>query len=333
MPVAWTPQKLNEAIRRHEIYPLYLLYGDESFLIDEALAALEKEALGEGLRDFNLNTFYAGDVATDLIRDAVETLPMMAQVRVVVVKEAHELSDKDWDVLLPLVENPVPSSAFICVARKIDKRKKYIKRFTESGVVIEFKRPYDNQIPEWIGIIAKKHGITMSAEAVDLMHQLVGSDLQDVNAEMQKLAQYLGERKVASPDDLLQIISRVRIESVFDLTDAIGSNDRPRALYCLANLLDQGQNEVGVISLISRHVRILKLVTEGLKEGLSGTRLSTRAGVAPYFLRSYVDQSKHWSESKIDNTFRALIDTDRALKTSPVAGHIWLENFIIQTCD
>jgi DNA polymerase-3 subunit delta len=332
MSDSWTPHKLNDAVSRKEIYPLYFLYGDETFLIDEALAALQETALGEGIRDFNLNTYYAGDVDAGQVRDAVETLPMMTPVRVVVVKEAQDFSEKDWDLLMPLIDEPVETTAFICVGSKIDKRKKYIKRFIEKGVVVEFKRPYDNQVPEWIHVVAAKHGIQLSAEATDLMHQLVGSNLQDINGEMQKLAQYLGDRKTASADDLLQIISRVRVESVFDLTDAIGHNDRARALFCLANLLDNGQNEVGVIALISRHVRILKLVSDGLKEGLAGQKLSSRAGVSPYFLRSYVDQSRNWNDRKIDHTFRALLDTDRALKASPVAGHIWLENFVIQTC-
>ena len=329
---SWTPQALDGATRKGEIYPLYYLYGDETFLIEETLKDLEVAALGEGLRDFNLNTYYASEADASQIRDAVETLPMMSRVRVVVVKEADKLNEKDWEQLMPLVDVPVTSTAMICVASKIDKRKKYIKRFMEKGVVVEFKRPYDNQIPDWIVSIGRKHALKISSDAVAMLHQLVGSNLQDINGEMQKLAQYLGERKSVQMEDVTAVVSRVRIESVFDLTDAIGYNDRPRALFCLANLLEHGQNEVGVIALVARHVRILRLVSEGMKEGLSGQRLCARAGVAPFFLKSYVDQSRHWSDRKIDNTFQALLDTDRALKASPVASHIWLENFILQTC-
>lgn len=329
----WTPQRLNESISRGEIYPLYLFFGDETFLIEEALSTIEQCALGEGLRDFNFNTLYGGETDAAEIRDAVETLPMMSQVRVVVLKDAHELSDKHWEQLMPLIEEPVPTTAFICVANKIDKRKKHIKRFCERGVVVEFKRPFDNQIPDWIKVLAKRHDIKMSGEVVELFHQLVGSNLQDINAELIKLRQYLGEKKQASVDDVLKAVSRVRLESVFDLTDAIGRGDRARALYCLVNLLDNGQNEVGILALISRHIRILKLVHEGMKEGLSGPKLSSRAGISPYFLKSYMEQARAWSERKIERTFQALLDTDRALKSSPVAAHIWLENFIVHTCD
>lgn len=328
----WTPQLLTETIRKGSYYPLYYLYGDETFLIEDALGELQTAALGEGPRDFNHNTFYATEAEISQIRDAVETLPVMARLRVVVVKEAHELKDKDWEQLMPLVDEPVATTALICVATRIDKRKKYIKRFIENGVVVEFRRPFDNQIPDWIETLARRQGLKLNAEAVALVHQLVGSNLQDIHAELTKLAQYLGARKQATADDVLRVVSHVRIDSVFDLTDAIGRGDRAQALYCLANLLDNGQSEVGVLALIARHVRILKLVNEGMKEGLSGQRLSSRAGVSAYFLRSYIHQAKEWNERKIERTFQALIDTDRALKSSPVASHIWLENFIVQTC-
>lgn len=327
-----TPQSLSEMVNRGEIYPLYFLYGDETYLMEEALSQLEAVALGDSLRDFNLNTFYGSEAEPAQIRDAVETLPMMAQVRVVVIKEAHELSDKDWEALSPLFDNPVPTTALICVGQKIDKRKKFIKRFLEAGLVVEFKRPYDNQIPDWIKSISKKHGLQLSAGAVETLQQLVGSNLSDIDSELKKLSQYLGEKKKATEDDVMKVVSHVKLDSVFELTDAIGSADRARALTCLANLLDHGQNEVGILALVSRHIRILKLINEGMREGLSGQKLSARAGVSPYFLKSYVGQARSWNERKIDGTFQALLDTDRALKSSPVAPHIWLENFIVQTC-
>ena len=253
-----------------------------------------------------------------------------------IVKDAQDLTDKEWEQLAPLIENPVPSTAFVCVATKVDKRKKFIKAFLSKGVVVEYKRPYENQIPDWIRSISKKYALVFDTEATSTMHQLVGSNLQDIDGEMLKLSQFMSSNpsapKKVSSDDVLKVVSRLRIDSVFDLTEAIGRNDRARALTCLANLLDHGQNEVGVLALISRHVRILKLVADGLREGLQGPRLASRAGVSPYFLKSYVDQARAWSDRKIEHTFQALVDTDRALKSSPIASHIWLENFVVQTC-
>jgi DNA polymerase-3 subunit delta len=332
MSEAWTASKLQESLRKKDLYPLYFFYGDETFLIEEALHELIDFALGDSLRDFNLNTFYAADADASEIRDAIETLPMMAATRVVVLKEAQDFKDKEWEQLMPIIENPVESTTLICLANKLDKRKKHTKRFLDAGVVVEFKRPFENQIPDWIAKLARKQSLQVNREVVELLHQLIGNNLSDVQSELLKLSQYMGERQMVTPDDILAVISHVKIDSVFDLTSAIGDNDRARALDCLVNLLDHGQSEVGVLALISRHMRILKLVGDGQREGLTGGKLAARAGVSPYFLKQYSEQVHLWSGKKIEKTFQALLDTDRALKSSAVASHIWLENFIVQTC-
>src|SRR5262249_39019174 len=161
---------------------------------------------------------------------------------------------------MPLIEEPVLSTALVFIGNKIDKRKKHFKRLLEKGIAIEFKRPFDNQIPDWIRSLSRKRDLKLTPDAVLLFHQLVGSNLTDIDAELTKLSEFLGgagTKKTADVEDILKSVSRLRVDSVFDLTDAIGRGDRARALDCLVNLLDHGQSEVGVLALISRHVRIL----------------------------------------------------------------------------
>ena len=79
MSRTFEPAALNQKLQKGDIGPLYLLIGEETFMIDEALAKLKEKVLADGLADFNLNTFYASDCSAQDIRDAVETLPMMAQ--------------------------------------------------------------------------------------------------------------------------------------------------------------------------------------------------------------------------------------------------------------
>ena len=333
MKEIWTTGEFNLSLKNQKIFPLYFLFGDESFLLDEAVESLTKFLLQDTLKDFNYTSFYAHEVEVQNLRDAVETLPVMAPRRVVILKEAHELKDKEWEELMPIIENPVDTTTWICVAQKADKRKKFLKAFLEHGVVSEFKRPFENQIPQWITAIARKYSLKIDSEASQVLHQLVGNDLAEINSELKKLSQFLGDRNQVLVDDVLEAVSHVRINSIFELTDAIGRNDRSYALVCLANLIENGGNEVAILSLISRHFRILKLVAEGLSEQISGQRLSQRAGVSPYFLKQYMEQVKFWQNGKLESTFRALLDTDRALKASPVASHIWLENFIIHACE
>jgi DNA polymerase-3 subunit delta len=334
----WTYNRLSQTLKKGEFAPLYCLFGEETFLADRACSELVDAIVPEGMRDFNLSVFDAADCEIARVRDAIETLPMMSPNRVIVVQNAHQLKDKEWEVLQPILDKPLQGSILVCLASKIDKRKRHWKKLLEAGVALECKRPYDNQIPEWIDFLSKRHGVKFGEEAAAALQQVVGTNLSDLDGEIRKIAIYCGgqkrEKKVveATVEEVMKVASRVRLESVFDFSDAVGKNDRARALMCLANLLDQGQNEIGIIALVARHVRILRATGEGLREGLSGQRLAARAGVSPFFVRDYAEQAKLWSMSKIDHTLEALYDTDRALKTSPIGSHIWLESFIVRVC-
>lgn len=330
---AWNPARLTTSLSKGDLAPIYLFYGDETFLIDELLENLKSLALGDGLPDFNLDVFYAQSTEVSSIRDAIETLPMMAERRVVVLKEAQDLKEKDWTELYPILENPVDSTVFICVASKIDKRRKYAKFFQDRGILVEFHRPFENQIPEWIVKLAKREKLKLDVEAVSLLQQIVGSYLSDLHNEIVKLGQYLGDNAKVTVDDVLRVVSKSRIENVFELSTAIGQQDRVKALLCLANLLEHGQNEVGILTMVHRHLRKLKVIKQGWREGLTGMRLAQRAGVPQFFLKQYEEQARLWNEKKMEAGFKALLDTDRALKSSPISSHIWLENFILHTCN
>lgn len=342
----WTYNRLTQTLKKGEFAALYCLFGEENFLADRAKEEIIDAIVPEGMRDFNLNIFDSADCDVARVRDALETLPMMSPNRLVVLLNAEKLKDKEWEVLQPLIEKPHDGTVLVVTAAKVDKRKKQWKRLLESGVALECKRPYENQIPEWIAFLANRHAIVFGDEAAAALQQVVGANLSDLDGEIRKISIYCGGRGTeakgpgprtrttveASVGDVMNVASRVKIESVFDFADAVGKNDRARALFCLANLLDQGQNEIGIIALVARHVRILRTMIEGLREGLSGARLASKAGVSPYFVRDYSEQARLWTPTKIDHTLEALFDTDRALKTSPVVSHIWLESFIVRVC-
>lgn len=329
----WDLRRLQMHLQKGAPQSLYFLIGEDYFLIQEALAGLKSVVLSEGATDFNQDQFFAGDDDVVKIRDTIEMLPMMCARRLVVVRDAQDFKDKDWDVLLPVLESPVDTTTTIFIADKIDKRKKAFKKLEEVGAFVELARPYDNQLNPWIDYIAAKLGLTVSQEAAALLKQLIGSSLTELNNELLKLRDFIGERKSVEGEDILKVVSRSKADTIFDLTNAIGKKDRALALQLLAHLLEQGQSEVGAVAMIARHLRILSVVRDGAKEGLPTAKLCLKAGIPQFFLPDYQKQAKAWSEDKLDKAMHALKETDKALKSSPVSSHIWLENFILKACE
>lgn len=313
-------------------HPLYFFFGDEPYLISQAVKYLKVCALHGGAPDFNFSSYYASDADILQVRDEVETLPMMAPRRLVLLKEVQDLTDKEWAELEPLFKAPVESTVFILVGGKIDKRKKFFKQLCDQAIFAEFKKPYENQIPGWIRHICKGHGLTISDEALQLTHRLVGSQLTEIESEITKLKDYLGERINIELEDVAQCVSKKREENVFEFTASLAEGDRVQSLVHLVQLLDQGQNEVGIVSLVARHMRILLMVRQGLEQGMVGQKLATYAQVPTYYLQDYLAQAKRWTEKKLEHCLLTLAETDRALKSSPLSAHIWLENLVLKTC-
>jgi DNA polymerase-3 subunit delta len=325
-------RKLQQRLEKSPPSNIYLLMGDEAFLVQEALHLLKERSLDEGTADFNCDVFDAGSTPAGQVKDAAEMLPMMSQRRLVVFRGVDDLKDKDWETLFPLFENPVESTTFVMTCEGLDKRKKSYKKVSDAAVVVELKRPYESQIVDWIDYLAFRLGVKVGREAAQLLKQFVGVNLTELNNELSKLRDYIGERKTVEPADVLQVVSQTRVDRIFDLTDAIGRRDKVHALHSLANLLEHGQSEVGVLAMISRHFRILAQLKDGQRDGLSGQRLATQAGIPQFLLTQYLEQIRHWDENKIQRTFTVLQDTDRALKSSSVPSHVWLENFVLKTC-
>ena len=100
----------------------------------------------------------------------------------------------------------------------------------------------------------------------------------------------------------------------------------------LVRLLDQGQSEMGIVALVARHMRILLMVKQGESLGLGGPKLAQHAQVSPYFLNDYAKQARLWTSKKLESSLLILAETDKALKSSPLSAHIWLENLIYRTC-
>jgi DNA polymerase-3 subunit delta len=226
----------------------------------------------------------------------------------------------------------VDTTIFVLVGLKADMRKKFFKTFESKGKVFKFQKFFAGQINPWIEHIAKKHGLKLSLEAIEILKEWVGLNLTEINNEMAKLAQFLGDRKDVTIDDIKKIVSLTRVETVFELVNCMGRGDPAGSFTSLAHLLESGQNEVGVLAMTIRHFRILLLCQEALKEGLSSGQIASRVGIHSFFIKEYIDQAREQDSKQLLHIYDILLDTDRALKSNPLSSHLWLENLVLQAC-
>ncbi len=311
----------------------YYVVGEEYYLISEIRKTFVKHVhQEEGMADFNQDDIDVKQLNMGNLISILETLPVMSEKRLVFCQNAESFKDQDWEKLEPFVGSPMSSTVFVCFFKKIDRRKKFFKNLQKKAVELSAETLREWEVSPWMDYLAKKVNLKFSSSSKSLFNQLVGTGLMEIYNEMNKLKTYVGDRQEVTEKDLIAVVSRMKIDSIFDLTDAIGKKDLVKSLDYLARLLENNQSEVGALALVARHMRILAKFQEGEKRNLPKAKILALAGISPYFFQSYSKQSQLWSESQITKVMEILFEADKSLKSSPLSSHIWLENFLLQAC-
>lgn len=371
-------QAAIQAMHQKKIAPLYFLIGEERYFSRRCINHLRHVVVAEELSEFNEETFYATDANLEKVAESLQTLPMMAESRLVILREAHLLSDKDWAHLdeayekvfkMPLLSKAsssqassdaattspprasssaspsvaasgmslsdgvssatLPSCVFVIQAAQVDKRKKVIKKWLDQATVIECKTPQETARAPWIRNLAKEKGLELDQEALAYLVQMGGNSLDELERDLEQVFLFLGGPHGVTIGDLAQVLQRNREENIFSLSESIGKKDRTQALFLFHRLKSQGENEIALVALVARHLRILLKLREGQATGMKGLALATQAGINNYFLQSYLQQAQLWTKETLSQALVMLADLDRQLKSSPLPGELWFERFIV----
>ena len=185
-------------VRDRKFKPVYYLMGDEAYYIDRISDYIVDTVLKEEEKDFNLTVLYGADTTVDTVINAAKRYPMMAEHQVVVVREAQSLANKE--ALAFYLEHPQPATVLVLCHKHgvLDRRKKLAAEIQKAGVLFESKKLYDSQLPGFVAGYLKRKGVTIEQNAAQILCECVGSDLNRLAGELDKLLLALpkGESRV-----------------------------------------------------------------------------------------------------------------------------------------
>ena len=290
--------------------PVYVLSSEHPILIERTVAAIREAAVPPAMRGFNYDVV-EGKPSGSRIVALAQTLPMMAARRMVLVRDLATISADEAEPLIEYFGKPSPSTVLVALASKLDKRLKLFAQLAKKGFIYELAAP--RQVGPWVRAEAQAKGVKLDAAAVTRLVDAVGSDLSRLALAVEQLGLFAGDRPVTS-DDVDELIADTRERSVFELTDAIGAADRPRALAAVASLCDQRESAVGVVVMLARHIRQLSLVhvlrTQNVPRGEWGGRI----GAPPFVVDKLLAQARSYTPDALAQATQRLAMADRALK-------------------
>ena len=188
-----TYEDILRDVKSQNIAPVYYLMGEEDYYIDKLSDAIVNAVLSRNERDFNLDIVYGAEIDIDKIIELAHAYPMMAERRVVLVREAQAI--RSLDGLEAYLSHLTPTTVLIFCHKhgRLDIRKAAAKAVQQVGVLYESKRLYDNQLPPFIVQYFRQHDLDVEPQAVQMLAGHIGADLSRLTSEMDKLLLALPE--------------------------------------------------------------------------------------------------------------------------------------------
>lgn len=284
-----TFEEILRDIQANRFQPVYFLHGEEPFFIDKIEEAIEANVLSEAEKGFNQTILYGKEMDHLSLLDHLRRYPMMSERQVVILREAQEM--KSLSELVSYVENPMPSTVFVVCHKhkKFDLRTKMGKAIQgKTTVVFESKRLYDNQIPDWISAHCKSVKLAIEPQAAALLAEHLGSDLDKISNELDKLRLNLPAGTAVTPAHVQEYVGISKDYNVFELQKAFATRDLPKIARIREHFASNMRRNPLIVTIGSLYTYFSKVyMLHSLKGSSDAEMVKTLELRSDWFLKEY----------------------------------------------
>ena len=310
-------KQIENDIKNNSFSPIYLLMGEEEYYIDYLTKLIQKNSLKDHEKDFNLNIVYGKDTSIADIISISKQYPVMSEKKLVIVKEAQDLVKKDidgnsLDDLISYVNSPLDSTILVLnfKHKSLDKRKAIYKAILKNGLVFESKKLYENQAQDWIISYLQSFGFTIDKKSSFLITELLGTDINKIANELDKLIVLKSKVKTINSDDVEKFIGISKDFNVFELRKAIGEKNLFKCMKIIDYFSKNPKSNpiVVIVSLIFDF--FVKLFIYHSLFDKSDKSVASALKVNPNFVKDYSSAARNYSMKSISSKISILREFD-----------------------
>ncbi len=353
-----TPDQALKEATTGALRPVYLVMGEERWLVDRVVSAIREAASKGGIAGFNEDKFTAGDAPIESVLGAARMLPMMGPRRFVMVRGVERWEKKDdgddgegdderggaggkrgaskqlspLDALAEYAKAPSPSAVLVLVAAKLHGQRRLVTSAKKGDFLVACEPLNRRALPGFITSMARDKGNPISSDVADQLAELAGPELGYVVDAIERLSLYVGPKQPITEDAIAQVVIRVRQSTVWELIDALGRRRLDRALAALADAYDPRDGGLRLLGAVSWSVRQMVKFESALATGASQAEAAQRAGVAPFKANDVAQSIRQLPKGALAGWMRMLAETDLALKSSRRPAQAVLETMLIEMC-
>ena len=320
---------LHAALKKREFDPVYYFHGDDDFLKDRKVRELVDAAIDPATRDFNLELRRGADLDAEALDSLLSMPPMLAERRVVVVREVDKLKKDARKFLDEYLKRPSADLLLLLVSPTGIKTDKGL---SDRSTPVEFAPLTGDRVPNWVvyQVETALHR-TITAAAVSLLVEAVGSDLSQLAMELEKLASFSGD--VIDEAAVSAVVGVRRGESLGELLDAIAARDATTALTLLPGVLQQPKMNAVLIGMhLATQTLALSYGEAARARGIPARSLYNEfmtllkeTGAFPgrpwgEAVNAWTKYCERWSAGELDAALAALLAADEAFKDTKISS-------------
>ena len=326
-----TGSEFQTALKNGSLPSVLLFTGEEEYFKQNAFQALRAACLPEGLE--SLNEVILEDAETDAIIAACETVPFMADHRLVIVRDHPSIAGRAEaeDKLIGYLSSVPPTTflVFYCTG-KVDERKKLPATVRKVGALVAFNRLKDQALTDWVIQAFEEHGRRCDRRAADLLVFTCGTDANLLSGEIQKIAAYHPEEPSVSAADIESLATPSTECTVFQMVDAVVDGKSARALTLAHNLRRNGESVVLLLSLLLRQYKLIQHVKILQLEKRSFPEIKSMLGVPDFVATQCIRQASGYTGGQVRDAVRICLDAEYGQKSGQLNEEGLLETVILK---
>ena len=328
MPLT-SPDALARSLKSGKLGGTYFLFGEEEHLREEAATLIVDAHLDPATRDFNFDQLRGTDVTPETLASVAATPPMMAEWRVVVVRDTQALAAnaRSRSLVEDLLSRRYPGLALVFMAAVPEKVKGQIyDRLKREAVSVAFPPLAPSDLPGWLISRARADGYELDLDAARAMGGAIGSELGILIQELRKLYELARATKHITIENVRAAVGGIPRQDRWEWFDMLGERRFSEARVALPILLDSGETGVGLVIGIGTHFLRLGVLASGGERALENALPAHQRWLANRLSR----QAKKWRAPDLDQALDDLLRADRLLKSTNLGDHAILEELILR---
>lgn len=320
-------RQIAEDIKQNNFKQIYLLYGEERYLRRQYRQKLQAALCSDG-DTMNVHFYSGKDVPVGEIIDLAETLPFLAERRVIFISDSG-LFKSGGEKLAEYLTSPCESTYFVFTESEVDKRSKLFKTVQSKGYAADFTVQDENTLKRWIAGTLGRDGKKITENTVQLIISKTGTDMDNIQMELEKLICYCMDRDVVTDADVEAVCTTRISNHIFDMINAIADRKQKAALELYYDLLALKEPPMRILFLIARQCNMLLQAKEMKLKGHDNRTIGSKLGVPPFIAQRVLNQASKFKTSTLRRAVQQCVEAETAVKTGRMNDMMSVEILIM----